>query len=259
MIEVNEVKEIFLYGIHRSGNHGLINYLLGHIFERLPEKKCKKILKEKQKNPQKNRLLLRKENIHINLAGRYRLGEKTPPAPKHVPFQILSHENTTDIKLNKNQLMYDTGRKKANKKCIILLRDPYNTLASLIEYDSKKGRDRKFIEKRVDYTIDIWKNFAKEFFLVEDLPSWVMPVSFNKWFSDEDYRKEISDFIGEPHSDLGLNLVSSIGSSFNKYHYSHKAQEMKVLDRYKEMPDYYKNILKEDKEIRSMSESIFNF
>ena len=99
----NDVKEIFVYGARRCGNHALINYLLGHIVKRVPDyENCLK--KQCGKN-----LLRKPEFIHLNKVGDT-FKSKKPPLPKHVPFQIFSHENFNNLNLDKNELMYNNER-----------------------------------------------------------------------------------------------------------------------------------------------------
>ena len=83
----------------------------------------------------------------------------------------------------------------------------------------------------------------------------------NEWFSDIDYRKQLAKTLDIPFTDAGLNEVRDImkGSSFDGRQFDGKAQEMKVLERWKEYKDddkYWEYI---DDEMVELSKQYFDF
>lgn len=258
-----KLKEIFLYGPARSGNHAIINYILGHIIRGVPgyEKKWKK------------RYTFRKENIHFKIPKR-KLGKYSVelpfPKPKYGNLQIISHEHEKSIFIDMKELVYDTGRKNVKKKAIVILRDPYNTFASNImrlklRYKGNKDPVRmkgitleKYIDTEMRIYIEAWLLYAKTFF-INPCPDFIFPLKYNEWFVSKVYRETISNFIKEEHTDFGLNRVSSIGSSFDQYNYNRKAQKMPVLKRWKLIRHKYRYFFDEYPDLRILSKNIFNF
>jgi len=77
-----------------------------------------------------------------------------------------------------------------------------------------------------------------------------IPVLFDKWFTDKDYRDSIAAECDLENNDIGINKVSwnGGGSTFDQRKYDGKAQEMLVLDRWKtvdwSLPEHM-NIIKQ--------------
>ena len=116
-------------------------------------------------------------------------------------------------------------------KKIIVLRDPYNWLASTIKsiLNSKK---KKPYEKDLRNLIARWKWHA-EYFLRKDRGCFF--VLFNRFVErDPSYRMTISDYIEEDFTDIGTNYISSMGSSFDKKRFQKCALDMKLNERWKE-------------------------
>jgi len=88
----------------------------------------------------------------------------------------------------------------------------------------------------------------------------VIDINYNKWFSDVNYRRNLAEILGLTFTDEGINDVKSYAtSSFDKRTFDGKAQEMKVLERWKELrksKEYWAMI---DQEMIDMSKSYFNF
>lgn len=123
-----------------------------------------------------------------------------------------------------------------NKKYIILLRNPWNIFASQIKWgDSREGYNR------LDIDVDVWKGYYE---LYLNPPPNVHIIIFDKWFMDINYRKEISKSLEIEFTDLTLNKVAKAGggSTFDKLEFDGRAQEMNVLNRYKQMMNHEKMI-----------------
>jgi len=63
----------------------------------------------------------------------------------------------------------------------------------------------------------------------------LLVIRFDDWFTDKNYRQNICEYLHIPFTDAGLNKVAYFGngSSFDEQTYDGKAQEMKVLERWK--------------------------
>lgn len=131
-------------------------------------------------------------------------------------------------------------RDETAEKVLVVIRDPYNWLASRLKGE---GLYYVFTEK----TIPRYKLLIE--YATNNPPPNVVCVNYNEWFSNKDYRKEIIESCGLTFTDKGINSLSKWGggSSFDLKKYKGKAQEMKVLERWKKMKnnEKYRHILLE--------------
>jgi len=104
---------------------------------------------------------------------------------------------------------------------IIVLRDPFNMMASII-----KGKKKVKIEDM----IELWINQAKQY-----LTGNFININFDKWFSDDDYKKTLSEQLDLDTHHKGIHKMFNTGkSSFDKdTSFSTKANTMDVLNRWK--------------------------
>lgn len=135
---------------------------------------------------------------------------------------------------------------------IIILRDPFNTFASLI----RMGENFK----NPDSAIEKWLEHAREYFGRTHHFKHRLGINYNLWFTDKDYRQEIANSLQLTFTDAGIRNVVNVGkgSSFDGTVYDGKAQEMPVLVRYKsylEHPVMLKILANE--ELRELSTQIF--
>ncbi len=148
-----------------------------------------------------------------------------------------------------------------NRKCILILRDIYNFIASRI----KSGReltlqDIKLKSAAYAHTITVWKSHAREFLgMTNHLPDKIT-INFNTWFLDEDYRLELSKKLGCELEVAQWPKVSTYGggSSFDGMKFKEDALKMSVLERWKEYDqDPIFETIKNDSELIALSERIF--
>ena len=148
----------------------------------------------------------------------------------------------------------------SNRRTIVLLRDPYNQFASCIyQWGSPSTMmPEHHIINTIHLFAEAWKALAREFLgLTSFLPKNSVFISFNRWFSDTDYRRKLSADVGIPFNDNGINSVSVMGSSFDHKSYDGRAQDMDVFGRWRAFADqqFYRDIF--DEEMRCFSESLF--
>jgi len=152
---------------------------------------------------------------------------------------------------------------KDYRRILFVLRDPFNFFASQMRHYRVKVRSgakeppRKELFHRLTRG---WKTFAREAIgLTHILPEGSIYVSYNHWFADRAYRKQIIEDLDLDFTDAGINLVSKHGggSSFDRRKYNKKAQQMNVLDRWKAFQDdrFYRGLF--DQEILEMSQDLF--
>ena len=79
---------------------------------------------------------------------------------------------------------------------LLVLRDAFNTFAS-VWHGKRRMRNRLH-----GFYSTQWKVYAREFLgETSFLPSDTIMVSFNAWFSDADYRRELASKLGLDHID----------------------------------------------------------
>lgn len=112
-------------------------------------------------------------------------------------------------------------------KQAVLLRDPYNMMASRI-----KGGHTKI---GFPADLEMWKQLA-----MDALKDNIFIIKFNNWFQNIEYRKTLASTLGFslPFMDLGLQKVGKGTSSFDGGKFNGKAQEMDVLNRWRQIPQH---------------------
>lgn len=121
--------------------------------------------------------------------------------------------------------------KVENRYNILILRDPFNLMASRI----KSGYTTTWRTPRLNQ-VDLWVLYAKEFTGETNLLPNKVCINYNRWVLDKAYRKEIAAILGLTFTDGGFSEVSEIGggSSFDGTEKNAKAAEMQVMDRWKQ-------------------------
>lgn len=125
--------------------------------------------------------------------------------------------------INKDEII----GKSSKTTRIVLLRDFFNFYASLYRYNK---------DKVPHHSIRLWKEYAYEFLReTKFTPDDTIFISYNKWTSDEMYRRSLALSLGLVYSENTLDVVSSYGhgSSFDNTNYDGRGREMKIFDRWK--------------------------
>lgn len=204
--------DIQLFGLRRSGIHGLADWAIGHfVFDRA-------IYNNVQLLPDGTMNVLQD---HIDFI----VGCNDSPIDDAVAdpkWRLVIFEDH-DLRFIERHLRRSMLR-------VLMLRDPYNMIASRLQIVRYIGQDPQKNEEDMTHLrcnnpelgIYLWKQYAKEFlgqtnYLRSD-KCQVVKVNFNKWWSEEDYRKEISEKAGWDFTDEGFNSTEgwkfSRGSSF---------------------------------------------
>ena len=137
---------------------------------------------------------------------------------------------------------------------VLVLRDAYNTFAS-VWHGKRRMRNRlhRFYSTQ-------WKAYAREFLgETSYLPADTVKVSFNAWFAEQDYRRQLAEKLGLDGSDRGVDEVSSDGggSSFTGQDFQNRARDMAVLDRWRRFIDDPEFVAAFDEETVELSRRIF--
>jgi hypothetical protein len=125
--------------------------------------------------------------------------------------------------------------RSARIRNILILRDPFNWMASRLKigFRDVKGPTRRTLT-------DLWLEYAREFLgETKHVPQPAVFVNYNRWFSEKEYRRELADELGVPFLDEGLGQVATQagGSSFDGTAFEGRAQDMKVLERWRSFAD----------------------
>ncbi len=267
-------QEIRVFGLKRSGNHAIINWLC----QQIPGKvvflnNCYPAGKKLNLYTGKGRIDCKGINYWDFKQGRF-LFEKNPFAGKAIISYskkdprfnseklkstlknavIISFENkcinqmSTLLDQNHDELV---GKSKKILS-IIILRDPFNMLASIYH---KWGGDN--LKKAALQWIEYGKKFID---IDENLSSSWLGISYNRWVLEESYRREIVEKLQIPFDDSAKNIVTNFGggSSFESLSYSGNADEMRVFERFKmyEKDEKFRSVV-QNQELINLSQRIF--
>lgn len=134
---------------------------------------------------------------------------------------------------------------------LLVLRDPYNLFASR----RRMGRNLP-----PDVARDMWKQHAREALgETRDLPGEVLPVLYNRWQADREYREEIAFWLGLRFSDRGIDRVPDCagGSSFDGTQFDGKATAMRTHRRWEHFAEDESFIEFFDREMEALTERLF--
>lgn len=208
-------KIYFLIGIKRSGNHAILNWF----YKIIP-----------------NYVHLNNMSLPLFTVNNYRTNITTKALQynycdrRWVPFSenhnlLISFEDQDLKKIGK---MIEQFCKELNLEPVImlLLRSPQNNLASAYQvYNKNVNVLAKYVTQ--------WQLYATEYLENTIFPHKIN-IFYDKWFTDEAYRKELCTQLGFKFNDSNFNHIYKHGtSSFDKMKFMNNASQMDVLHRNK--------------------------
>lgn len=116
---------------------------------------------------------------------------------------------------------------------IIILRDPYNLLASRLKNKNVGLKTRSYLTTFAD----LWVAYAREFLDETNFsPYHKVAINYNKWAQEKAYRQQLADKLIIPFSDAGFHEITNFGggSSFDG---SGKKKDLDVFGRWKHFKD----------------------
>jgi len=148
----------------------------------------------------------------------------------------------------------------AKHKRVLLLRDPFNTLAS----QAAMGRwPTDTVPAKLADWITRWKQHAQAYLAIGDSNPDVVAVSYNAWLTDGVYRDTVANALGLPdRTDAALPQVPAQGggSSFDGQaagaEHVTDDRHLRRWEAYKDVP-WFKAAFKNDPELVALSEQIF--
>lgn len=221
-------------GLRRSGNHAVINWLLAQLQGPICFNN-----NMGHRHPPENTPI---KKLLWHGRGDYRL--------------VVSHE---DKALERQLLDYreDYFGKSNEQFQILILRDPFNLLASRYAWKDEQGK--RFREDSAYRTsiIDLWKSYAHKYLEWERTGAGI-GINYNQWYVDKAYRKEIAERLGLRFTDKGRDEVKIYGHGSSFDGTQKKGGELKVLERWKNFNEdsaYLEGI--KDKDMIDLSLKIF--
>lgn len=110
--------------------------------------------------------------------------------------------------------------------------------------------------------LEMWKTYIRASQkLTHESDEHFVDVNFNKWFSDQAYRRALADRLEIPFTDAGLTQVMNHGegSSFDKRQYDGRAQDMRVLERWRSYANDERFWSLIDEQCHALNASYFGF
>lgn len=231
--QIANQKELRIVGLRRSGNHAIVNWILNQEagetcwINDLRMRKNPFYWKYealKKRHPQYQE---KTERLRQDMSGRF--------TPKDcLAYSFEDYELTKVVNnrfANRHDLYFGKSQKKYD---VLILRDPYNLMASRLKSGKVSVRDN-------DKTAtDLWVAYAKEFLgETQILDNEKVCISYNHWFSDAAYRQAIAQQLQLDFSDTGVNAVATQGggSSFDGQNLDGQAATMDVLNRWRQFAD----------------------
>lgn len=221
-------REIRVIGMSRSGNHALINWIRAQADGRVCFLNCT----EGKTNPFESARPLGEapdSGYEANYDG-FDLAAERAGEFSRKDWLVFSHEDSflghacSDIFERHHDEWVGSSEQRYD---VLLLRDPYNLMAS--------RRRVGFAENSEKLSLRIWRQHARQFLgETKRLQGKPVPVSYNRWCVDADYRRQIAGQLDLDFSDAGKKKVASCagGSSFDGLAYDGEADRMPVFERF---------------------------
>lgn len=255
-------KEIRVVGLRRSGNHAILNWirkqhkeetlfinnvkLNANPYQEVYEDQVKKIKDPMSKGWKTDDIdFWRKE-----AQGKFTLKSCLVYSYEDYPIQAICNNRLSskhDLYVGKSRVCYD----------VILLRDPFNLFASRIKANQRSNYTEEYLDfikvKSSKYSLsDLWIDFAREYLgETQHLKNIKVPINYNLWTQDKDYRKKIAQMLDLEFSDDGFNevMTNGGGSSFDGTDLSGKASKMPVHERWKSFANdpSFRNLIENSK------------
>jgi len=205
------MSDFIVFGIRRGGNHAIAQWLIPQIAGGV--KYYHAVSPERKEN---NRFTTYGESGNTYVG--------------------LENVRVSEFSENKEELL--DGIELGEVKTIMILRNPWNVIASHVQWKSPK-----LLYLRKKMVGGLLSDYYNEYDVADKDINFII---YDKWFKDINYRKQISEKLGLEFSDEGLQTVVRIGggSSFDGIKYNGNAQEMDVLSRYKQVDNYSMNEFK---------------
>jgi hypothetical protein len=239
-------KTLFINGMQRSGNHAIISWLIGQfenpvLFLNLVNLKAENPLRNFAPIELPPNSYCHKERINGKQIVNYSEDELVKQDHDYLVC-TTENENTNCFPLLDKKICETLGESE-KKFNIIVLRDPLNALASYIKRRELSKVDKNLATQNTKNYLKTWLNHA-QVVLEKSNNNYIIPIIYNKWLIDKDYRDKICSSLGLINKDQNVNYISDAGrgSSFGgrKIDLSNKSV---FFERFDQLNDEEKNLL----------------
>lgn len=235
-----EKTEIIIFGLKRSGNHAIIDW----VRSQLPGTACffnnLKPGQDINKTREKDVTIIKNSSIN---------------------YILHSYEDQNIIEtlslIEKDDFRKQIGPSR-NSIIIIILRDPLNFFASRIKWKGQNFSENQNLQ------LEIINRYLEYYNFIENnkfnFNSRIILINYNQWVSNKNYRKKITESLEIPFTDSGFDTVSFFGggSSFEGQDINATDLRDKVFHRYKEFENHPFMIeIKKDDRILSILNNTF--
>lgn len=229
--------ELRIVGLSRSGNHGIINWIINQLQGNYLFLNCT----EPKYNPYfTSRALGTGDETYQTNIPDFDLTREQKGDFFRKKYLLYNHEdcflgslNRKEEKLKKEDWI---GPSKVQKD-ILILRDPFNLFASRIRAGLLNGHYTHHGAKPISGKIlkRLYKQHAREFLGKKRNLHNKITVNFLSWTTDAAYRRGIAEKLEIPFLDKGFREVPKVagGSSFDGTKFSGKTHEMKLHERWR--------------------------
>ena len=260
--------------LKRSGQHAIVNWLAQQTNHNvLHYNNCIKGWEQKRLLPMKNHMVVSYifngknheiKNYFVDHKIDLNKSEQLRQEFENTQFTNIVDNiyNIEDLSFEQydHQRMWEFEEVKDNCKNILIMRDPYNFIASclqrLVDPPDAGATD---VGKELPSRLKIWKKHANQVLKGNETSQPFYFISYNEWFSSPSYRKKICDDLNLVFTDSGMNKVMNFGngSSFDREKFDGTAQKMNVLTRYHKWQNHraFQHLI--DDEIKFMAQEIF--
>lgn len=239
-----------IVGMSRSGNHAIINWILGQ----LPGRWCFLNCAEPGSDPFRTARMTDDGRCHLSNDPRIDTAAGRTGALS-VDTLLVSHEDTflkPVFGAEGTARQLDPLGRFECRIDMLILRDPYNLFASRRRFGHRTISDHVMVR--------IWKQHARA--MLGDtrvVAGPVLGVSYNAWARDRRYRSAVAGKLGLDFTDAGFHQVGRCGggSSFDGYRFQGRADRMNLFERWRHYwgERHFRELF--DAEIQSLSGRIF--
>jgi hypothetical protein len=249
--------EVRIAALRRSGSHAVVQWLL----RQLPGRGAFLDNCRPGENPYTSCYLPDSVGVGVDLAAERAAGQ-TPPAPKDFLLYNYESKSLAEVFSEVAEAAHDgwVGA-SARRFDLLVLRDPWNNLASLLRW--ARGDVHPIAFDSVAAAACRFRDYAREALgetrTLRHQPTF---VSFNRWVAERPYREALAARLGVPFTDAGADEVArwgptAWGDSFDGMAYDGRARDMALGERFRWAAGdpFYRNLF--DAELVELSERIF--
>lgn len=214
---MHRLKVFSLYGLKRSGNHAIVNWLR-------PQLRFQFVNNAIPIAPILEGRAMPRDDVDFHDWARRAMTHPVSANPMLISFE--DHPVGTRLYRMSDGL---------DESSILLIRSFENCFSSRIRKAFSISRiayprENNWIMRR---SVKLWKEHAEEYIRSSSSSSKVMPIYFDEWFKNRNYRETIASVLGCPFNDEGFLSVSTHGggSSFDGTMYNGMSSKMELSNR----------------------------